>query len=349
MKHRCAILLLIAAPLWAAEPQLVVRARLLPGSAVVVGEQLRVQVDVLTDTWFTAAATLPEIKLPGARVQAPSSEAAHTSQVIDGKTFYGLRYAYRITPTLAQRFSVPALTVSAQPGQARAPLSAHSEPLTFEATQPEGFTTGEPILVASGVRLSQSVSASTLDVGDTLTRTVTLQADDTPGLSLPPPATAQLNGLRLYPQTPVISNLDDGRGAVSGGQRIDRLVYRVEQAGHYTLPALQVKWWDSRNHRLQITQLPALDVEAHAAGRYTPAFSVADDLQALGRYSRWQLSQHLLAWAVGAMLLAMAGYLLFQLWPRVPPLWRKARATLRCVCRQLRLLPLNPRHEKDFP
>ncbi|NWE23563.1 BatD family protein [Pseudomonas sp. P7548] len=349
MNRYCGVLLLLAGPLWAAEPQLKVQAQLLPGAAVVVGEQLQVQVDVLTDTWFTSGASLPALKLAGARVQAPGGEAEHTTQEIGGQMFYGMRYRYRITPNVAQAFTVPALTVSAQPGQASAPLNAQSTPLSFTATQPPGFAPGEPVLVASGLRLSQTLSATDLKVGDSLTRTLTLQADDTPGLSLPPPASAPIQGLRLYPQAPSISNLDDGRGAITGGQRIDRLVYRVEQGGHFTLPAISVKWWDSRNRHVQNSQLPALTFEAQAGSAYMPTFAIADDLKALGQHSRWHVSRHLFAWIAAVAMLILAGYLLHALWPRLPPLWRNVCTTLRWVCRQLRLVPLNPRHEKDFP
>ncbi|WP_017738109.1 BatD family protein [Pseudomonas sp. CBZ-4] len=341
MNRCCGVLLLLAGPLWAAEPQLRVQAQLLPGSSVVVGEQLQLQVDVLTDTWFTAAATLPELKLPGARVQPPNGEAEHTTQVIDGQTFYGMRYSYGITANVAQHFSVPALTVSAQPGQASAPLNAQSQPLAFDATQPPGFAPGEPVLVASAVRLSQTLEARDLKVGDSLTRTLTLQADNTPGLSLPPPNTASINGLRLYPQAPRISNLDDGRGGVTGGQRIDPLVYRVEQGGHFTLPAISVKWWDSRNHRLQVAQWPALTVEAEAISAYTPTFAIEQ--------RHWQFPRQWLLWIASIAVLILTGYLLHTLWPRMARSSRKTWAALRWRCRQLRLLPLNPRHEKDFP
>ncbi|MGB3127524.1 MAG: hypothetical protein WBB95_27235 [Pseudomonas sp.] len=350
MNRYCGVLLLVlAAPLWAAEPQLKVQARLVPGASVVVGEQLHVQLDVLTDTWFTAGATLPTLKLPGARVQAPNGEAEHTTQTIDGQTFYGMRYTYRITPSVAQHFTVPALTVSAQTGQASAPLSAQSVPLSFEATQPPGFAPGEAVLVASGLRLSQSLTATDLKVGDSLARTFTLQADDTPGLSLPAPSAAVINGLRLYPQAPAISNLDDGRGGLTGGQRIDRLVYRVEQAGDYSLPAIDIKWWDSRHHQLQTAQVPALKVEAHAAGTYTPTFSIAADLKALGQHTRWPLPRQLFAWVAALGVLVLAAYLIRAVWPRLRSWWRSVWPALRWACRQLRLVALNPRHEKDFP
>ncbi|NWE77675.1 BatD family protein [Pseudomonas yamanorum] len=349
MNRLCWLLLLVTGPLWAVEPQLRVQAQLVPGNDVVVGEQVQLQVDVLTDSWFTAAANLPPLQLPGARVQAPDGEAEHLNQVIEGKTFYGMRYRYRITPAVARTFEIPALTVQAQPGQATAPLSAQTAPLSFQATQPPGFDPGETVLVADGLRLTQTLTPTPLKVGDTLTRTLTLQADNTPGLSLPPPGQAQVKGLRRYPQSPIISNLDDGRGHISGGQRIDRQVYRVEQAGHYQLPAISVKWWDSRKHRLQVTRVPEVSVEAQAASAYTPAFSIAEDLKQLGQHSRWQLSRHGLAWGTALVVSVLAAYLVHGIWPRIPPLWRRGCGALRWLFRRLRLLPLNPRREKDFP
>ncbi len=349
MNRLCWLLLVIAGPLWAAEPQLRVQAQLVPGNNVVVGEQVQLQVDVLTDSWFTAAASLPPLQLAGARVQAPDSESEHVNQVIEGKTFNGMRYRYRITPAVAQAFNIPALTVQSQPGQASALLSAQTAPLSFQATQPPGFEPGETVLVADGLRLTQAVSTTPLKIGDTFTRTLTLQADNTPGLSLPPPDQAQVIGLRCYPQSPVISNLDDGRGNISGGQRIDRHVYRVEQAGHFQLPAISVKWWDSRNHRLQITRVPEINIEARAANAYTPTFSIAEDLKLLGQHSRWQLSRHGLAWSAGFVLLVLAAYLVHGIWPRILPPWRRGCEALRWLFRRLRLLPLNPRREKDFP
>ncbi|WDU65097.1 hypothetical protein LRS56_11935 [Pseudomonas poae] len=349
MKRLYGLLLLICGPVWADEPQLRVQALLVPGTQVVVGEQVQLQVDVLTDSWFTAAARLPPLQLPGARVQAPDGESEHLNQVIEGKPFYGMRYRYRITPAVAQTFNIPALTVQAQPGQASAPLTAQTTALSFQATQPPGFEPGESVLVADGLRLTQTLTPTPLKVGDTLTRTLTLQADNTPGLSLPPPDQARVKGLRRYPQSPVISNLDDGRGTISGGQRIDRQVYRIEHAGHYQLPAIRVKWWDSRNHRLQITQVPEIDIEALAASAYTPIFSIAEDLKQLGQHSRWQLSRHGLAWGSALLVLGVAAYLVHGIWPRVAPLWRRGWAALHRRFRQLRLLPLNPRREKDFP
>ena len=290
----------------AAEPQLKIHAHLQPAEGVMVGGLVELQVDVLTDTWFTSAASLPELKLDGALVTPPDGRAQHLNQTIDGQSFSGLRYSYLITPNVARRFDIPPLTVSATPGQASNAINAHSQPLHFSAAQPPGFKPGETPLVASDVRLSQSLinSATPLKNGDSVTRQLTLQADGALAMALPIPPLGEVDGLSRYPQTPRVSRLDDGRGNVLGGQRIDAVTYRIDKAGTYTLPDIAVKWWDVKTQQSRIAQVPAVTFEAAANSAYKPVFSITDDLQQLGRNNphfstRWLLWLALLAVCTG--------------------------------------------------
>ena len=291
----------------AAEPQLKIHAHLQPAEGAMVGGLVELQVDVLTDTWFTSAATLPELKLDGALVTPPDGRAQHLNQTIDGQSFSGLRYSYLITPNVARRFDIPPLTVSATPGQASTAIYAHSQPLHFSAAQPPGFKPGETPLVASDVRLSQSLinSATPLKTGDSVTRQLTLQADGALAMALPIPPLGEVDGLSRYPQTPQVSRLDDGRGNVLGGQRIDAVTYRIDKAGAYTLPDIAVKWWDVKTQQSRIAQVPAVTFEAAANSAYKPVFSITDDLRQLGRdnvhvSARWLLWLALLSVFVGA-------------------------------------------------
>jgi len=290
----------------AAEPQLKIQAHLQPAEGAMVGGLVELQVDVLTDTWFTSAATLPELKLDGALVTPPDGQAQHLNQTIDGQSFSGLRYSYLITPNVARRFDIPPLTVSATPGQASTAISAQSQPLHFSAAQPPGFKPGETPLVASDVRLSQSLtnSATPLKTGDSITRQLILQADGALAMALPVPSLADVAGLSRYLQTPQVTRLDDGRGNVLGGRRIDAVTYRIDKAGAYTLPAIAVKWWDVKTQQSRTAQVPAISFEATANSAYKPVFSITDDLQQLGRNNphfsmRWLLWLALLAVCIG--------------------------------------------------
>ena len=347
MKRYGWALLLCSALAWADEPQLLVQARLVPGDAVVVGQALQLQIDVLTNSWFTAGASLPELNLAGTDVMPPNGEAGHLSQTIQGQTFSGLSYTYRITPTQAQSFSIPPLTVRATPAQASHELAGQTPALTFRASMPEGFSPGEAVLAASALRLSQSLTPASgpFTVGDSLTRSVTLQADGTPGLALPAPSPGSVAGLGAYPQTPQVSNLDDGRGGFNGGQRIDRVRYRIEREGDFTLPAIRVKWWDSVNRKARYSEVPAITFKANASSSYTPVFSMVEDLKQLGQPTQLRVPESLLI--LGAiLLLAVIGYLnrrLLQQGFNSAKHWLRTRPPRKTWG----LRPLNPGHEKD--
>jgi hypothetical protein len=79
----CSCLITTAA--LAAEPELRVQASLQPTDPAMVGGIVELQLDVLTDSWFTRAPTLPDLKLPGALVMPPDGHAEHLNQTLDGK------------------------------------------------------------------------------------------------------------------------------------------------------------------------------------------------------------------------------------------------------------------------
>jgi hypothetical protein len=305
-------------------PQLRVESRLQPSGTATVGGTLQLQVDVLVDSWFTSPPKLPELQLPGALVRAPGGEAEHLTEQRDGKPFFGMRYRYLITPNLAQRYDIPALTIRVTPGQASAEMSATTAPLSFTASLPPGFAVGQPVLVAQALRFAQQVSRSAepLKVGDMVTRELRLEADGAQAMQLPPPALAEVAGLRPYPQSPQVSDLDDGRGAVSGGRRIDRIAYRIERPGRYQLPAIALKWWDAGAGQARSASVPAVTFEVQAGSRYQAPFSVAEDLKRLGQGARLHLSRH---WLTLAALL-VAGALF---WRFGRPLGRRALAAWR--------------------
>ncbi len=294
----------------AAAPQLKVQAHLQPAEGAMVGGLIELQVDVLTDTWFTSAATLPDLKLDGALVMPPDGQAQHLNQTIDGQSFNGLRYTYLITPNVARSFDIPALTVSATPGQAESEISAHSEPLQFSAARPPGFNPGETPLVATGLTFSQNVinSATPLKIGDSITRQLTLKADGALAMSLPIPALGDVDGLSRYAKTPQVTSLDDGRGDILGGQRIDSVTYRIDRAGSHTLPAIEVKWWDASSNQTRTAQVPAVTFAAAANSAYKPVFSIAEDLKQLGQ-NRLRFSTQWLIWLVALIAIIGVGYL----------------------------------------
>lgn len=324
---------LLSGAAWADEPQLRVQTHLDPSDSVVVGATVQLQVDVLVDTWFTSAPQLPDLTLPGATVTPPGGEAQHLTQTLDGKPFFGLRYTYLITPNVAQSFDIPELSVRATPGQASGELSAQSPPISFSVHQPPGFSPGEPVLVAQALRVTQQLTKSRdpLSVGDSVTRVVTLQADGAQALSLPAPALEDIPGLSRYLNNPQVSSLDDGRGHISGGQRIDSASYRIDKSGDYALPSIRLKWWDTGANQARVVTVPAIAFEASSGSAYRPVFSVVEDLQQLGEQTRFHLSEHWLDLLLWLLVIGTLGYFSRPWWQRGRHRWQGWRSARRQV------------------
>lgn len=319
---RLACLILLCLPWFAwADPQVRIQSRLVPPDGALVGATVNLEVDLLVDSWFTAAPVLPQLELPGAVVTPPNGEAQHLNQTIDGKAFFGLRYTWQITPQVAGSFSIPALRYQVQPGPGNVPLTLTSEPLGFSA-KALAAAGDRPHLVASNVHLSQSTELShdPLRVGDSITRKLSLQAEGAQAMLMPAPAFVEVAGLKRYVQPPQVKALGDGRGGTVGGAREDSVTYVVERAGALTLPAIELQWWDYAGQAHTVS-VDAVSFDAVAA-QYRAPFSIDDDLRALGQQARIKVGGHWLLIAVALF----AGTLLIWLCRR----WfEPARGVLR--------------------
>jgi hypothetical protein len=320
MKHLLLLLGLYLPLLAMAAPDARVQTHLVPGGDTVVGATVELQVDLLVDTWFTQPPVLPVIDLPGATVSAPSGEAQHLNQQHDGKTFFGLRYTYQITPQAAQTFTLPAQSFQVFPGQSDGPLTLTSEPLSWVAKALAGDTGGHR-LVARKVSLEQQtqLSHAPLRTGDSITRRVLTRAEGAQAMLLPPPPLSEVAGLKRYVQTPRVTPLSDGRGGTSGGQREDSVTYVVSAAGHYQLPAIELQWWDAASGQARQATLPPVDLNV-TEGTYKAPFSIDGDLRALGRQAQLRLSAQWL-WLIG--LLLCGGGLMYLCRPWLYAAWRR--------------------------
>ena len=320
MKRLLLILLLGLQPLLAvAEPKVLVEAQLVPEGKALVGATVNLQVDVLTDTWFTAAPQLPKLDLPGAQVMPASSDANHLTVQREGTTFFGLRFSYQITPNEARQFQIPALSIQTVPGQGSGPVTVQTAPLDFVASQPEGVAAGQQVLMARSLRFSQQIEPShtPLRVGDSLVRRLVIEAEGAQAMRIPAPQFDEVEGLQRYVKTPKVEPLSDGRGSVSGGRRVDEVSYVVDEAGDFQLPAIELQWWDLTANQMRTATVPAEDFEASGEQAYQAPFSIAEDLQALGQSARIHIAQH---WLLLAALLVLGGLVTY--WGL--PWWRRA-------------------------
>ncbi len=288
-------LALVVALAWPAGPaaaagQPVVRVTIEPKGPVLVGQQVRVDVQVLVPNYFMSGLTFPAIDVPGAVVARPDQSAQHLNEVIGGESYAGLQESFTVTPQRAGEFTLPPARITfryaAEPGKATE-AAVTLPPQRFTAKLPPGAAVppgagpgaaaaaGSPAAPVARVTVTQTLDRDlkNVKVGDALTRTVTAFAERTQTMMIPPPTFAAPPGVRVYRQDPVLTDERGDRGEFVGGRRTDRVTYVFEQPGDYTLPAVEIAWFNPATGKPEVARAPALAVAVAANPGTSPAIA----------------------------------------------------------------------------
>ncbi|WP_456022231.1 BatD family protein [Pseudomonas protegens] len=132
---------------------------------------------------------------------------------------------------------------------AEIPLTVKPKPLTYPVDA--------PWLPARSLSLSESWNPEPehTQVGDSMTRSLTLKVEGLASSQLPALPATEVNGLRRYPDQPVLSNQSTDRGIV--GSREEREALVPSRSGAIELPAVDVVWWNTFEDHLEHSSLPA--------------------------------------------------------------------------------------------
>ena len=277
MRRLAAALLLLAGGEVRASGQPLVRVAIEAKQPVLVGQQLRVDVQVLAPNFFLSPPQFPGLEIPGAVVELLDEHALNSTESIDGVSYAAIQKTYAVTPQQPGEFRLPpakiAFEYAAEPGKPGVAGSVTLPPQTFAARLPEGAEPSRAPAPVSKVVLTQTLDRELagLKVGDTLTRTIEAFAADTQPMAIPPPSFEAPAGVRVYRHDPVLADVKGDRGQLVGGRRVDRVTYAFEEPGSYVLPAVEVGWLDAANGRREVSRAPEIRVSVEAR----PGFSSA--------------------------------------------------------------------------
>jgi hypothetical protein len=121
-------------------------------------------------------------------------------------------------------------------------------------------------LSAEKLELTQQWSGDTQQakVGEPLTRTLTLQAKSTTVGQLPELNTAKnTDQFKVYPDQPVLQEQKQLEGLLASRQ--EKIAIIPSQAGSYTLPAIEIPWFNTQSQKVEVASLPAITITAVAA------------------------------------------------------------------------------------
>lgn len=119
-------------------------------------------------------------------------------------------------------------------------------------------------------------------VGDPVTRRLTLMADGRTAASLPPLTLQAPKDFRQYPEPPRLHDETKAGGII--GIREESTALIPTHPGRYTLPAIEVPWWNLKTDRMETARLPAQTITvtgtAAAADKATHAAPQTDGTSA---------------------------------------------------------------------
>lgn len=290
----------------ASAPEPVLRVTLDP-PRVVVGQRTTLRVEVLAPNYMTAPPELPGFQIRNAVTRPLQSVNINEQQ--DGTTYAGVRFEFAIYPQEPGTYAVADQNVriryAAEPPATRE-IEMPLPRVSFEAFIPGAASGLRPFLAATGLTIEQTVQRSSdqLRSGDAVTRTVVLKADDVPALLLPPQKFAAVDGLALYPAQPSLEDKTTGRTDTLSSTRVDSATYMLQKPGNYSLPAIDVRWWNLGSGKIETAHLDAVALDV-AAG--PGAAAAAPRTGSVGQVVGFILDHWLLA-VLAAIVLAIAAW-----------------------------------------
>jgi hypothetical protein len=255
----------------------IVRANLEWPDEVWVGQAVSLNVEVIVPTWFKDSPKFPDIEIENA-LTLSTGDAVNAVVQSGGKTFSGQERQYLIFPQVAGTYTIPSITVPVSYARQDGKSSASSEPaspeLQFTAMQPPAAPGKGHLLTTDRFEMEQSFDRKLddLKVGDAITRTVHMTAENTAAMMLPELTFETPEGIRCYTGDSKILDKTD-RGMITA-ERTEIVTYQLTRAGSYQLPEIRVDWWAPRIKKINTDRLAPVDLKvADDPGRSPEVFS----------------------------------------------------------------------------
>jgi hypothetical protein len=271
MRCGLALCILLASPAALAQeapPLLDLRLTASPAGAIWLGQHVGVTAILRTRNRFAAPPAFPDPTLRGHAVVLPNGTTTPGSERQGGTTYVLLQHRYDVFPLQAGTLEFPALRMALPVAGADGSMQqaeATSEALRIEVRLPPGTQDPSRLATSPALRLETRTEGdpARVAVGDAITRHVTLRAQDTSAMLLPPMPWAAPDGMRAYPDPPRLSDTSD-RGVLSA-TREESAAFVPQRPGRYQLPGANFQWFNPETNQMQRVEVPVLIVEAVAA------------------------------------------------------------------------------------
>jgi hypothetical protein len=152
-----------------------------------------------------------------------------------------------------------------QPPTTQRFVQVASEPVSLEITPIPADFSGAQWLPAKQLLIEETGidSTGTMIAGRPITRRIMLIADGLMASQLPAITQEVPAGIKPYEERPQLKDTPRSSGISSSRQSVITLI--PTEAGQYTLPAIEIPWWNIETEREEIARLPAIKLEVSPA------------------------------------------------------------------------------------
>ncbi|WP_261904426.1 BatD family protein [Vibrio fortis] len=246
-----------------------------------VNEQVVLTIEVGTPRWFTGGTRIGNVEMADVIAKQRNTLATNYTARQNGETWSRQRWEITLYPQKSGDYVIPRLPVGVEVSTddgSKVSGTLYTQPIKFKTQLPSGLLTDEtPWFSATSVDVVEQWKQSNenLKVGDAITRTVTIKAQDSLSVLLPNllvnESTAQY---QAYPQPHKLNDTQE-RGDYRS-ERIEESVYVIQQGGDFTLPELTFQWWNTKEKRLETVVLESSSFSAkHTFKSFVKAYSAA--------------------------------------------------------------------------
>ncbi|MDK9738176.1 BatD family protein [Vibrio sp. D404a] len=244
-----------------------------------VNEQVVLTVEVATPRWFTGGTRIGNVEMTDVIAKQRNTLATNYTARKNGETWSRQRWEITLYPQKSGEFVIPRLPVrvqvSAEDGE-KVSGTLYTQPIKFKTQLPSGLLTEDTQwFSATSVDVDEQWQQSNdnLKVGDAITRTISIKAQDSLSVLLPNllenESTAQY---QAYPQPHKLNDTQE-RGDYRS-ERVEESVYVIQQGGDFTLPELTFQWWNTKEQRLETVVLDSVTFSAkHTFKSFIKAYS----------------------------------------------------------------------------
>ena len=206
-------------------------------------------------------------------------EDSNYNRQVNGVNYSVTERKYAIFPQKSGRLTIKPLVLTAEvltssrPGfnsffnsQMTKTKRVESKAITLDVKPVPTAFTGKHWLPAQQLVLKQEWSGDTqqMKVGEPLTRTLTLAAKGATVGQLPVLNTTDSSDrLKVYPDQPVLQEQKKADGLLAF--REEKIALIPSQTGSYTLPAIEIPWFNTESQKMELAKIPETTLTAVAA------------------------------------------------------------------------------------